>query len=244
MDIAPLMDEPLPDEPRFVPRADQYPELQAQFQAVHSLEAERRRTQAIVTFGGWGLAAVLGTYALIAGIQTMNRPVPRDRFEIAFVHDDGSYDAPREVSEMTPVQQREVLQTSLVNYITWRAGYSYAASQKAYNIISAMSAGSEQTRYQQVMLSPNDPASPLVKYGMRGQLVPLDIRLDPDPNSASSWNFSYTLRELVGDAPPRDVPMRGSMTYVRGPVPRTTRVPFDPASIIVLQYESHEVNAR
>lgn len=243
------MDMPVPLEeapaaPIFVPRESEYSALQQHFRDVHSLEAERRRTQAVVILGGWGLAFVFGSFALIAGLQNINRPAPRDRFEIAFIHDDGSYDAPIENKDMTPVQQREVLEASLVNYITWRAGYSYASSQKAYNIVSAMTQGTEQSRYQRVMLSPNDSESPLVRYGLRGQLVPLDIRLDPDPNGPNSWNFSYTLRELVADAPPHDVPMRGSLTFVRGPVSRKVRVPFDPASIIILQYESHEVATR
>jgi hypothetical protein len=241
MDIAPPLDPATPAAPYFVPQEGAYPELQEHFRAVHSLEGERRRAAAVVTFGGWALAAVFGGYALVAGIQNINRPAPRDRFEIAFVHDDGSYDAPREITELTPVQQREVLQTSLVNYITWRAGFSFAASQKAYNIISAMTNGHEQSRYQQLMLNRNDPVNPLVKYGLNGQLVALDIRLDPDPNGPNSWNFSYTQRELVSDAPPHDTPMRGSLTFVRGPVPQKIRVPFDPASIVVLQYESHEV---
>jgi hypothetical protein len=243
MDLATSLDEAAPAS-IFVPNEEKYPELRQHFHEVHSLESERRRNQAIAVFGGWGVAAVFGVFALISGLQNINRPAPKDRFEIAFIHDDGSYDAPIEEKDMTPVQQREVLQASLVNYITSRAGYSFASSQKAYNIVSAMTAGTEQARYQRVMLSQNDPESPLVKYGLRGQIVPLDIRLDPDPNGPNSWNFSYTLRELVNDAPPHDTPMRGSLTFVRGPVPKKFRVPFDPASVVVLQYESHEVTTR
>jgi hypothetical protein len=241
MDLEPSLDPAAPEPSYFVPRETDYPELQAHFRAVHTLEGERRRAAAIMNYGGWILAAVFGGYALVAGLQNINRPLPHDRFEIAFVHDDGSYDAPREITDLSPVQQREVLQTSLVNYITWRSNYSFASSQKAYNVVSAMTNGHEQSRYQQLLLNRNDPANPLVKYGLNGQLVALDIRLDPDPNGPNSWNFSYTQRELVSDAPPHDTPMRGSLTFVRGPVPRKIRVPFDPASIIVLQYESHEV---
>lgn len=240
MDAAPTLDAALPP-PGFVPRETQYPELEKQFRDVHSLESERRRGQAFILFGGWGLAAVFGAFALIAGLQNINRPAPRDRFEIAFIHDDGSYDAPVEEENLSAVQQREVLQSSLINYITWRAGYTFASSQKAYNIVSAMTSGTEQARYQRLMLSQSDVDNPLVKFGLRGQLVPLDIRLDPDSNGPNSWNFSYTLRELVNDAPPHDVPMRGSLTFVRGPVAQKFRVPFDPASVVVLQYESHEV---
>lgn len=244
MDMIPAAIEPASEPVGFVPRPDQYAALHQHFRDTHSLEAQRQRGEKLSRFGGWALAGVFGVYALVAGVQNIYRPAPKDRFEIAFLHDDGTYSAPVEMNDLAPVQQREVLQTALVNYITYRAGYSYAASQHAYDIVSAMTGSQEQNRYQRIMLSPNDPESPLVKYGQRGQLVPVDIRLDPDPNSKSSWNFSYTQRLLLGDAPPQDTPMRGSITFVRGPVPIKFRVPYDPASVIVLAYESHEVTAR
>ena len=244
MDMVPASMEAEPVTPGFVPRADQYAALHQHFRDTHTLEAERQRGEKLRTLGGWALAGVFGVFALVAEMQNINRPLPKDRFEIAFLHDDGSYSAPVEMKDLAPVQQREVLQTALVNYITYRAGYSYAASQKAYNIISVMTAGQEQNRYQRVMLSPSDPDSPLVKYGQRGEIVAQDIRLDPDPNGPNSWNFTYTQRLLLADAPPQDTPMRGSLTFVRGPVPAKYRVPYDPASVIVLAYESHEVTTR
>ena len=244
MDMAPASMEPEPEPSGFVPRSDQYAALHQHFRDTHSLEAERRRAEKLRTLGVGALAGVFGVFALVAEAQNINRPVPKDRFEIAFLHDDGSYSAPVEVKDLTPVQQREVLQTALVNYVTYRAGYSYAASQHAYNIVSAMTGGREQNRYQRVMLSPNDPDSPLVKYGQTGQVVAEDIRFDPDPSGPNSWNFSYTQRLLLADASPQDTPMRGSLTFVRGPVPAKYRVPYDPASVIVLAYESHEVTTR
>ena len=244
MDMIPATMEPAPEPAGFVPRPDQYAALHQHFRDTYSLEAERSRSEKLRMFGGWALAGVFGVFALVAEAQNIGRPLPKDRFEIAFLHDDGTYSAPVETKDLTPVQQREVLQTSLVNYITYRAGYSYAASQKAYNVVSVMTGGQEQNRYQRVMLSPNDSESPLVKYGQHGQIVPIDIRLDPDPNSPNSWNFSYTQRLLLGDAPPQDTPMRGSMTFVRGPVPLKFRVPYDPASVVVLAYETHEVSSR
>ncbi len=244
MHMVPASMEAEPATPGFVPRSDQYAALHQNFRDTHTLEAERQRAEKLRTLGGWALAGVFGMFALVAEMQNINRPLPKDRFEIAFLHDDGSYSAPVEMKDLAPVQQREVLQTALVNYITYRAGYSYAASQKAYNIVSVMTAGQEQNRYQRVMLSPNDPDSPLVKYGQRGEIVAQDIRLDPDPNGPNSWNFTYTQRLLLADAPPQDTPMRGSLTFVRGPVPAKYRVPYDPASVIILAYESHEVTTR
>ena len=225
----------------FVPRPKQYAEIQANYEATHSLEAERRRSETIRLVVPWAIAGILGTYALVAGIQNIYRPVPQDRFEIAFVHDDGTYEAPREEKDLTPIQQREVLQSSLMNYITWRAGYTFAASQKAYNIVSAMTAGKEQSRYQKVMLSRDNPESPLIKYGMNAQIVPIDIRFDPYPNGPDSWNFSYTERVLKSGGGGTDTAMRGSITFVRGPVPTAYRVPYDPESVVVLQYETHPV---
>jgi hypothetical protein len=57
----------------FVPREGEYPELHAHFRAVHSLEGERRRAVAVVTYSGWALAVIFGGYALIAGLQNINR---------------------------------------------------------------------------------------------------------------------------------------------------------------------------
>ena len=241
MDVTPGLDPVPATTAHLVPREEQYPELLQQFASVHQLEVVRRRNQGLATLGGWGLAAVFATYALIAGLQNINHPAPRDRFEIAFVHDDGSYDAPRDENEMTPVQQREVLLASLVNYVTYREGYSFAASQKSYDIVSAMTGGHDQSRYQQVMLDRSLPENPVAKYGMRGQLTATDIRFDVDPSGPNSWNFSFVRTLSQGDITTTSMPMRGSLTFVRGPVPRKYRVPFDPASIVVLQYESHEV---
>jgi type IV secretory pathway component VirB8 len=237
MTAVPSLDS-LADNPGFVPRPDQYAEVQNHFRATHSLEAERRRGELLRVYGGWGLAGVFGLFALVQGLRDINRPVPHDRFEIAILHEDGSYSAPVEVKDLTPVQQREVLQTSLFNYIAHRAGYAYASSQHDYNVVSAMTAGTEQARYQRVMLS-KDQANPMVRLGLKGQIVPMDIRLEPDPTGPNSWNFTYTQRVINGDAPPQDTPMRGSLTFVRGPVLSKFRVPYDPAGILVLQYEDH-----
>lgn len=225
--------------PGFVPRPDQYPELRTMFSETHSLEAERRRSERFRVFGGWGLAGLFAIFAFGELVQNISRPLPKDHFEIAILHPDGSYTPPMDEKDLTPMQQREVLETSLVNYITYRAGYTYAASQHDYDVVSSMTGGDAQTRYQRVMLSPSDPESPLVKYGMKAQIVPLDIRLDPDPTSPNEWNFSYTQHLMMADAPPQDTPMRGSFTFVRGPVPLRFRIPYDPASVVVLQYEDH-----
>lgn len=222
-----------------VPRPGQYEEVSANYLATHALEAERRRAERLRLLVPWGAAAVLGIFATIAGIQIIYRPVPKDHFEIAFVHDDGTYDAPRETSGLSARQSRIVLQSSLITYITWREGYAFAASQKAYDIVSAMTAGREQTRYQKMMLSKDDRDNPMIQYGMSAQIVPIDIRFDPYPNGENSWNFSYTRRVLKATGGGEDTPMRGSITWVVGPVPTQYLVPYDPGSIVVLQYETH-----
>ena len=239
MDMPFPHDAIMPESAGFVPQPDQYPELHQHFQETHSLETERRRSEALRFYSGWALAGVFGLFALIQGIRDINRPAPRDRFEIAILNEDGSYSAPVDMQELTRVQQREVLETSLVNYITYRAGYAYASGQHNYNIVSAMTATSEQIRYQRTMLSSSDPLNPLIKYGPTAQIVPLNIRLEPDPTGPNTWNFTYTQHLMVGDAAPRDIPMRGSLTFVRGPVLPKYRVPYDPASVVVLQYEDH-----
>lgn len=225
-----------------IPQASQYDEIHRHFQETHSLEAERRRSEMLRFYSGWALAGVFGIFALVQGVRDINRPAPRDRFEIAILHEDGSYSAPTEMQDMTRVQQREVLETSLMNYITYRAGYTYAAGQHNYNIVSAMTATNEQVRYQRIMLSSSDPLNPLVKYGQTAQLVPLNIRLDPDPTGPNTWNFTYTLHLTVAETAAQDIPMRGSLTYVRGPVLSKVRVPYDPASVVILQYEDHPVD--
>lgn len=224
----------------FVPRPDQYAAIQKQFQDTHSLEAERKLHEKLRVFGGWGLAIVFGVFALVSEAQKIGQPLPKDRFEISFVADNGGYSAPIEVKDLSVAQSREVLQNSLINYINYRAGYSYAASQKAYDIVSAMTGGAAQVQYQRPMLNPSDPDSPYLKYGKYGQVVPLNIQLDPDQNSPSSWNFTYTQRIMKGDEEPKDNPMRGVITFAPGPVPLRFRVRYDPASVVVLTYEAHD----
>ncbi|MBS0984270.1 VirB8/TrbF family protein [Gluconobacter cerinus] len=227
-----------------VPRPADYDQLRDHRKEVITLEQERRRSQAFRFYTGWALAGVFGLFALVEGARSLTWGHPQDRFQIAILHDDGTYSAPVDVKNLSRVEKREVLATSLVNYISYREGYTYASSQKAYDIVSAMTTGKEQSRYQKHMLDQNDPENPLVMYGEHGQITALDIRLDPDPNSENSWNFSFTRRVIDRDGAPEDTPMRGTLTFVDGHVPTKYRVPYDPASVVVLQYESHGVTAR
>lgn len=227
-----------------VPRPADYPELRKHRQEVHSLEGERKRSEAFRFWMGWGLAGVFFTFSLVEGVRSLTWPHAQDHFRIAVVHNDGTYEAPVDVKDLTPVQKREILETSLVNYVTFREGYTYASSQKAYDIVSSMTGGKELNRYQKHMLDENDPENPIIKYGETGQIVAVDIRLDPDPNSENSWNFTYTRRVIDKDKAPVDTPMRGTMTFIEAAVPLKYRVPYDPASVAVIQYESHEVTTR
>nr|AFK88996.1 hypothetical protein [Acetobacter pasteurianus] len=228
----------------FVPRPGDYDGLRDNFKEVHTLESERKRSQAFRFWMGWGLAGVFFTFSLVEGVRSLTWPHAQDHFRIAIVHNDGTYDAPVDVNELTPVQQKEILETSLVNYVNYRESYAYAASQKSYDIVSAMTAGKELKRYQKSLLDQNDPENPIVKYGLKAHKEALDIRLNPDPNSNNSWNFTFTLRVTEDEKDPVEIPMRGSMTFVKAPVSPKFRVPYDPASVAIIQYESHEVTTR
>mgnify|MGYP001307776583 CR=1 FL=1 len=227
-----------------VPRPENYDDLRQHQKEVYSLERERRRSEAFRFYTGWGLAGVFGLFALVEAVRSLTWPHPRDHFQIALINNDGTYSAPVDLQDLTPVEKKVVLETSLVNYVTYREGYTFASSQKAYDIVSGMTAGKEQSRYQKHMLDQNDPDNPIVKYGLNGQITALDVRLDADPNSKNSWNFTFTRRLIEKDGQPVDTPMRGTMTFVPAPVPTKVLVPYDPASVAVIQYESHEVTTR
>lgn len=233
-----------PAPPALLPREASFADLSQHIEQTRTLEQKRRLGLALGSYGGWALAGVFGVYALLAGVQNMLRPAPQDRFEIAFVHDDGSYQAPRDVAELTPGERDEVVQASLVNLIRWTEGYSMAQTKQAYGIVSAMTSGSAQSRYQHRMLDRNDPENPIVLYAMKTQIVPLDIRLDPDKAGPQSWNFSFTQRVISDNATFKDIPMRGSLTFVTGKVRKEVRVPWDPANVVALTYESHEASPR
>jgi|GEM_PF-6043528 len=235
----------LPTSEGIVAKPSDYKELEKHRKEVFNLEQERQFSKIFRFYTGWILAGVFCLFAVIESIRSLTWGHPQDHFQIAILHEDGTYSAPTDIKNLTPVQQREILETSLINYITYREYYTYTSSQKSYDIISAMTVGKEQERYQKHMLDQNDTENPLIKYAEHGIVTPIDIRLDPDPNSENSWNFSFTRRVTDNDnSTTVDTPMRGILTFTKGQVLTKFKIPYDPANIVILQYESHEVSTK
>ena len=91
--------------PGYVPRGEERDEVSRALAGVRGLERERRMRHLVTIFMGWGMAAFMTLVALACLAVLWARPAPRDRYYVAMMHDDGTYEAPQ-LREDLPASQR------------------------------------------------------------------------------------------------------------------------------------------
>jgi type IV secretion system protein VirB8 len=143
--------------------------LPAHFRAVQSFEAERRRHTIRSNRLSWKLVAALtvaniGQTAIILGMQPLQRVVPF----LVIDRGNGSWDAAASMSDLSPTQQRALIEGALWQYVRDREGYNYAGAPDAFALVSAMSSPSIRGAYQTWFLQSKD--SPQRTIGQRGQI--------------------------------------------------------------------------
>ena len=95
--------------PGYVPRGEGRDKFSRALAGVRGLERERRMRRLVTIFMGWGMAAFMTLVALACLAVLWARPAPRDRYYVAMMHDDGTYEAPQ-LREDLPASQREVIE--------------------------------------------------------------------------------------------------------------------------------------
>ena len=229
--------------PGYVPRGSDLSELRRASAATHGLERERRIRRLVTIGGGWVVAGMMTTVAVACLAVMWVRPMPRDRFYVAMLHDDGTYDAP-EVRDDLPRRQQEILfRHTVMQYVFARENYSWEGVNANYLRTSAMSAPAERDRYQAVMLDKRNPENPAVVYGDGLNAAIADVtavQVRPDPASPNAVDAMFVVKITAPNQAPQIVRKTARMTWM----PADDRIPaaiqqlYDPAGIAFTHYSS------
>ena len=229
--------------PGYVPRGEELAEITRAIAAARGLERERRIRRLVTIGGGWAVAAFMTLVAAACLGVMWVRPVPRDRYYVAMMHDDGTYDAPQ-LRENLPRSQRDMLfRHSVIQYVFARENYSWEGVNANYQRASAMSAPAERDRYQTVMLDKRNPENPAVIYGEGLNAATADvtaIQVRADPAAPNAVDAMFVLRVTAPNQAPRTIRKTARMTWM----PAEDRIPpeiqqvYDPLGIAFTHYSS------
>lgn len=211
--------------------------------AARAFERERRLRRMVNVGGGWAVAAMITVVAAACLGVMWNRPVPQDRYYMAVLHDDGTYDAPT-VREDLPRSRREMLfKHTVIQYVRGRENYSWEAVNANYRLVSAMSAPAERDRYQAFMLDRRNPENPGVIYGEGAGAGTADvtaIQVHADPASPNAVDAVFMLKITAPNQPPRTIRKTARMTWMPAEdrIPAEIQQTYDPMGIAFTHYSS------
>ena len=229
-----LTDQLGPPASGFVPRGTGIDQREAAFRAAWSFERERRWMAFLTGFGGWIVAAVLAILLALSLLLVLRRPVPHQKLLVAVLHGDGTYSAPVPVNDLSPAQQALLLKNTVWRYVVARESYTWEAVQHDYDVVSALSAGPLQARYQKFMLDAS--RRPTAAFGKRGDVSISDVHIFRVAPNAMEADFLRTVRQP--DASVKREHMIARVTYApSGKIPITVRQQYDPAGILITNYD-------
>ena len=236
-----MSDSPMP--PGYLARGDKLVEVTRAIAAARGLERERRLRRLVTIGGGWAVAGMMSLVAAACLGVMWARPAPRDRYYVAIMHDDGTYDAPQ-LREDLPRSQRDTLfRHSVIQYVFARENYSWESENANYRRASAMSAPDERDRYQAVMLDRRNPENPAMVYGEGLNATVVDvtaIQVRADPAAPNAVDAMFVLRITPPNQAPRTIRKTARMTWM----PAEDRIPpeiqqvYDPLGIAFTHYSS------
>jgi type IV secretion system protein VirB8 len=143
--------------------------LPQHYAEVVSFQAERNRRTIRNNRIAWCLVGVLGVIGLgqtgaIIAMQPLVRVVPY----LIIDRGDGSWDAAASMSDLSPSQEKALIEGALWQYVRAREGYNYAGAPDYYALVSAMSAPRIRETYQEWFVQSKD--SPQKTIGKKGQI--------------------------------------------------------------------------
>lgn len=229
--------------PGFALRGEALQEVTRAIAAARGLERERRIRRVLIVGGGWVVAAMLAATTTASLGVMWNRPVPRDRFLVSVLHDDGTYDAPT-VREDLPRSRRDLLfRHTVIQYVLARENYTWEGVNASYRLVSAMSWPAERDRYQAVMLNRRNPDNPAVLYGDGMSASTADvtaIQVQADPSSPNAVAAVFMVKITTPNQAPRTIRKTARMTWVgaEDTIPAEVQQTYDPLGIAFTHYVS------
>jgi hypothetical protein len=185
--------------------------------------------------------AIAMTFAVAEVLRDIHRPVAEDRFVIAVVRSDGTWEPPVERSKLPPEERQILLQHSMLRFISSWEGYVFRANQSNYNFISAVTAGEPLRAHYQRRFAPGAPGNVDEKYGPDAQREVLVAELFPVPGSP----FAFDAAMLVRLKRPSAITCQrwvARITYkedTKHIIPLAVQQVYNPADIIFVSYDSH-----
>ena len=229
--------------PGFALRGEALQEVTRAVAAARGLERERRVRRAISIGGGWAVAGLMSLVAAASLGVMWNRPVPQDRFYMAVLHDDGTYDAPTVREDLPPSRRDMLFRHTVIQYVLARENYSWEGVNGNYRRVSAMSAPAERDRYQAVMLDRRNAENPAVLYGegLSASIADVTaIQVKADPASPNAVDAVFWVKVTAPNQAPRSIRKTARMTWI----PADDRIPpeiqqtYDPMGIAFTHYSS------
>ena len=136
---------------------------------VVSFQTERNKRTIRNNRIAWSLVAALavanlGQTGAIIIMQPLVRVVPY----LIVDRGDGSWDAAASMSDLSPTQEKAMIEGALWEYVRAREGYNYAGAPDFYALVSAMSSQPIRETYQKWFVQSKD--SPQKTIGQHGQI--------------------------------------------------------------------------
>ncbi len=227
----------------FALRPDAVREVSRAVAAARGLERERRLRRALSVGGGWAVAAMMTVVAAASLGVMWNRPVPRDRFYMAVLHDDGTYDAPTVREDLSRSRREMLFRHSVIQYVRGRENYSWEGVNANYRLVSAMSAPAERDRYQAVMLDRHSSSNPAVLYGegLGASMADVTaIQVKVDPASPNAVDAVFLVKIVTPNQSPRTIRKTARMTWMGAEdlIPSEIQQSYDPMGIAFTHYSS------
>jgi type IV secretion system protein VirB8 len=206
---------------------------------VVSFQSERNKRTIRNNRIAWSLVAALavanlGQTGAIIIMQPLVRVVPY----LIVDRGDGSWDAAASMSDLSPTQEKAVIEGALWKYVRSREGYNYAGAPDFYALVSAMSSPQIRATYQQWFV--HSKTSPQQTIGQKGQ-IHITFRSLTFLRERVAL-VSYRREELMYGAPELDTNWSATVGFeLTERLPDQTRSRLvHPGGIIVTSYQANQ----
>jgi len=235
----------------FVPRSQEVSDNAKVINEIRQMERERKLRRLVTVAGGWVFGGCMTVVAASAVALMVHRPVPHDRLIATFNRADGAYEAPVMVEDLPKARSDILLKYSLIQYINAMESYSWEASNRNYNLVSAMSDKPLQTQFQAIRNDKKNPENPFVIYGNGPGAMKVDViatKINLDDQSPNAPTAQIKLMITTPGRPDRTLiktasiiwapPPAGGWETDKDPIPPEIQQQFDPMGITITHYKS------
>jgi type IV secretory pathway component VirB8 len=215
--------------------------LQAALADVRRDEQTRRWMRRLAFGVPWFLVVLLAAHDAVNTLERYNRPLPRDRFLIAMVHDDHTYDPPVDRENLTSDRRAILVHYTVDHFVRAWEGYQWRGNNNNYLFISAVTAGEDLRDVYQARFAENNPYALDKVYGPNVSRDVAAMQLIPVPGSHDLAEDVLMLIRLHKDGKATCQRWRARLTFhpdTRHVIPLDIQTLYNPADLIFASYDS------